>query len=68
MRPIRLDASYRDTSVVAMCDSCPPWRRIGSRPSALRAAAEHLELVHGDSRRAAQLREQARRIDARHAE
>jgi hypothetical protein len=61
-----LDASAR--SVVAWCSSCPPWRRIGPRPAALREAADHLELVHDDAKRARQLREQARRIETRHAE
>lgn len=67
MRPVRLDASAR--SVVAWCTSCPPWRRLANaRPEALRAAAEHLELVHGQAERARRLREQARRIDGRHAD
>jgi hypothetical protein len=66
VRPVRLDASAR--SVVAWCASCPPWREVGSRPLALRAAAVHLELVHGNARKAAQLREQARRIERRHAD
>lgn len=66
MRPVRLDASA--ASVVAWCAVCSPWRRIGSRPSALREAATHLELVHGDAKQAAALREQARRIDTRHAD
>ena len=67
MKPIRLDASAR--SVVVSCASCPPWRELrAARPAALRAAAVHLELVHGQAERAADLREQAARIERRHAE
>lgn len=67
MRPVRLDASAR--SVVVVCASCPPWRELrAARPDALRAAADHLELVHGQHRKARHLREQARRIDGRHAD
>jgi hypothetical protein len=64
---IRLDASAR--SVVACCASCPSWRELrGDRAAALRAAAQHLEAVHGDTGKAADRREQAGRIDKRHAD
>lgn len=63
----RLEAGTRH--VLAWCSACPPWRELrGERPSALRAAADHLEYVHGERRKAAGLREQARRIEARHAD
>jgi hypothetical protein len=65
--PVRLDASAR--TVVAVCTSCAPWRVLrASRPAALRAAATHLEAVHADHAKAADLREQAARIDRRHAD
>lgn len=68
-QPTRLDASRSGRTVVAWCTGCPPWRYgAESRPEALRAAADHLELVHGNARVAAQLREQARRIATRHAD
>lgn len=44
--PTRLEAGHNH--VLAYCSSCPPWRRLaGDRPEALRAAADHLLLVHG---------------------
>lgn len=67
MKPTRLDGSYR--SVVAWCRECPPWRYgAETRPEALRAAAYHLEFVHGQHKAAAHLREQAEKIRRRHAD
>lgn len=68
MKPTtRLDGSRR--SVVAWCSQCPPWRYgAKDRPEALRAAATHMELVHDAPKVARQLREQARRIEKRHAD
>lgn len=64
---IELEASRGN--VLAVCSACPPWREHrNTRGPVLIAAAAHAELVHGDARRAAQLRELARRWDARHAD
>lgn len=66
-RPTRLEGGTNH--VLAWCTSCTPWRRLtGTRPEALRAAADHLQLVHGESGLAKQLRAQAAKIDGRHAE
>lgn len=66
-KPTRLEAGTRH--VLAWCVSCPPWRELrAERPAALRAAADHLENVHGQVRMAYGLREQARRIETRHAD
>lgn len=66
-KPTRLEAGTRH--VLAYCVRCPPWRELrGERPAALRAAADHLEYTHGQLRKAADLREQARRIERRHAD
>jgi hypothetical protein len=65
--PTRLDASTR--SLVAWCVACPSWRRVDSdRARILRETARHLDLVHGQPVTAAKHREQATRIDGRHAE
>lgn len=65
--PTRLDASRR--TVVAWCTACTPWRYgAETRPEALRAAADHCDQVHEDSRSARALRERAARIERRHAE
>lgn len=62
--PTRLDAS--DRSIVAWCVECPSWRAVDtSRPRLLRTVSAHLESVHGTG---AKQREQAARIDRRHAE
>lgn len=64
---IELEASRGN--VLATCTGCAPWREHrNSRGPVLQAAAVHAELVHGDYRRAAALRELARRWEARHAE
>lgn len=48
------------------CQDCPPWRRLAAgRADALLRAADHLDLVHGDTLRAKRLREQAARKRAR---
>lgn len=66
-QPTRLEPGTR--YVLAYCNECPPWRTLtGTRPAALRAAADHVELTHGNGRVARQLREQARRIEGRHAD
>lgn len=63
-RPTRLEGGTRH--VLAYCQTCPPWRRLtATRPAALRVAADHLELVHGQKGLAKQLREQAARIERR---
>lgn len=55
--------------VLAWCDACPPWRELAAdRADALRRAAAHLELVHGQGALASQLRRQAWAIDGRHAD
>lgn len=66
-KPTRLEAGTRH--VLAYCVKCPPWRELrGQRTAALLAAADHLEYVHDALRKAADLREQARRIERRHAD
>lgn len=56
--PTRLEAGHNH--VLAYCRTCPPWRELAwDRPEALRAAATHLDLVHGDKKAAARLRERA---------
>lgn len=56
---IGIDKSAR--SVLAHCAQCPSFRELrGTRPAALIAAATHVELVHGDARAAANLRDRAR--------
>lgn len=60
--PTRLEASY--TTVLAVCRDCPPWRRLElSHAGALRQAAQHVELVHGDHRLASNMRDRARKLD-----
>lgn len=64
--PTRVDTGTRH--VLAWCHECQPWRELrGTRPAALRAAADHVQLVHGEDRLAADLRERAQRIERRHA-
>lgn len=55
---VHLDGPQRRRgTTVAWCDACPPWREVrNDRPAAQRAAALHLEAVHGDTRQAADLR------------
>jgi len=61
---IRVDATQR--TAVAHCSDCPPWRELrGTRTAALTAAADHAELVHGDTQLAGNLRVQARRAATR---
>ena len=64
---IRLDGPPRRRgTTVALCDECPPWRELrGTRAAALRAAADHLARVHGQAKRAADLRDQARVLEGR---
>lgn len=58
--PVRFDRA-RGT-VLAYCTGCPPWRSLeGTTPAAYRAAAVHVDQVHGDARLAANLRELAAR-------
>lgn len=64
---IELEASRGN--VLATCRGCPSWREHrNSRGPVLLAAAAHAELVHDDHRRAAELRELARRWRTRHAD
>lgn len=64
--PTRLEAGRGH--VLAWCVDCPPWRRLaGDNPAALLVAADHLQLVHGDARAAARLRDRAT-TQARHAD
>lgn len=66
-RPVHLEAGTRH--VLTYCDACPPWRRLtGDRAAALRAAADHMQLVHDQGQLAAQLRRQADAIEGRHAD
>lgn len=45
---------------LAWCRECPPWRELrGSRAAALTACANHVQLVHGRGKLAAQLRARA---------
>lgn len=60
--PTRLEASHN--VVLAYCRDCPPWRRLElGRADALRQAAVHLELVHGNHKLAGNLRDRARKLD-----
>ena len=60
--PTRLEASH--TTVLAWCRDCPPWRRLElSHPAALRQAATHVELVHGQHTLARNMRARARKLD-----
>lgn len=64
--PTRLEAGHNH--VLAYCRACPPWRELAwDRPEALRAAAQHVQLVHGDTKQANRLRERAA-AQARHAD
>lgn len=63
---IRLDGRA-PLSVVARCTECPPWRSAGGHRLVLLEAARHLDLCHEDARGAADLRERAGRMQARHA-
>jgi hypothetical protein len=57
--PTRIESGTRHA--LAYCSSCPPWRRLtADRPAALLAAAEHVDLTHGDRQLAAKLRDRAR--------
>lgn len=63
--PTRLEAGHNH--LLAWCQSCPSWRRLAwDRPEALRAAATHVQLVHGNTELAGSLRERAA-AQARHA-
>lgn len=67
MKPVRLEASAR--SIVLWCSDCPPWRELhGNQADAMLEAADHLAHVHGLHGQARRLRENARRIQRRHAE
>lgn len=56
--PTKLEAGHNH--VLAYCRACPPWRELAwDRPEALRAAANHVQLVHGDPKLANVLRERA---------
>ena len=58
--PTKLEAGHNH--VLAYCRACPPWRELTwDRPAALRAAATHVLLVHGNVKLANQLRERASR-------
>lgn len=64
--PTKLEAGHNH--VLAYCRTCPPWRALAwDRPEALRAAAQHLQLVHGNVQLADKLRERAA-AQARHAQ
>lgn len=61
---IRVDGS--DSTQLAYCEACPPWRELrAERAAALTAAALHAELVHADTARANELRELATRAARR---
>ena len=63
--PTKLEAGHNH--VLAYCRACPPWRALAwDRPEALRAAAQHVQLVHNDARLASLLRERAA-AQSRHA-
>lgn len=63
--PTKLEAGHNH--VLAYCRACPPWRELTwDRPEALRAAANHVQLVHGNAELARTLRERAA-AQARHA-
>lgn len=60
--PTRLEASY--ATVLAVCRSCPPWRELElTHAGALRRAADHVELVHGQHQLARNMRDRARKLD-----
>ena len=64
--PTRLEAGHNH--VLAYCRACPPWRELAwDRPEALRAAANHVQLVHGDAVTASVLRQRAAE-QSRHAD
>jgi len=54
-------------AALAVCRlGCESWRALtGTRPAALRAAAVHAELTHGDAALGRRLRERAARLEAR---
>lgn len=59
--PIHLETGTHH--LLAWCSECPSWRRLyGSRGPALRAAAQHLDLTHGDAQGASELRYRAGRL------
>lgn len=61
--PTRLEAGYGH--VLAYCRDCPPWRRLElSHPDALLAAADHMQLTHGQAKLAADMRGRAARMKA----
>jgi hypothetical protein len=56
--PTRLEAGHNH--VLAYCRACPPWRELRwDRPEALEAAANHVQLVHGQGQLAERLRKRA---------
>lgn len=56
-------------SVLATCSGCPSWREHRTQLGPLLlASAAHAQLVHADQRRASDLRERAKRWQARHAD
>lgn len=67
--PTRLEAGHNH--VLAYCRACPPWRELAwDRPEALRAAAAHVQLVHGtgpDGRPVPAMIQVARRLRERAA-
>jgi hypothetical protein len=64
--PTRLEAGHNH--VLAYCHRCPSWRTLaGDRPEAQRAAAQHVLLVHGQTKLANSLRDSAKRYAERHA-
>jgi hypothetical protein len=56
-------------NVLATCSACPSWREHANQLGPLLlTAADHAWLVHENARRASDLRERARRWQARHAD
>lgn len=66
MTMIRLDGRA-PRSIVATCSDCRPWRVAGTHRLILLEAARHMEDCHGDARAAADYRDRAQRVQARHA-
>ena len=65
--PTRLEAGHNN--LLAYCTRCPSWRELTwDRPEALRAAATHVQLVHGNTEVARTLRERAASQSRRHAQ
>lgn len=58
---IRVELGTRNALV--WCKSCGTWRELhGTHRAALQAAARHVDQVHGEARRAADLRDRAQRL------